>query len=89
MQSTVPIQPRNSGRSGAVRRVMSCHDDSDNTTNYTIGASAVAFNQGVSVSLVSSNLLSGASVAISPDTFQAGDLLSFTNQNGIIFGAPL
>ena len=52
------------------------------TGTFTIGGPAVAVNPGVTVGAADTDL-TGATVAISPDTLQAGDLLNFTNQNGI------
>ena len=53
-------------------------------TDYNVGGPAAAFDQGLTVSLdPDSTDLSGATVAISASTLEAGDLLNFTNQNGV------
>ena len=53
-------------------------------TSYDVGGPAAAFDQGLTVTLdPDSTDLSGATVTISADTLEAGDLLNFTIQNGI------
>jgi uncharacterized repeat protein (TIGR03803 family) len=53
-------------------------------TNYSAGGPAAAFDAGLTVTLTpNSTDLTGAAVTISPGTFQSGDLLNFSNQNGI------
>ena len=53
-------------------------------TNYTLGGPAVPVDQGMAVTLASTTTnLDGATVTISPATFQSGDTLQFVNQNDI------
>ena len=49
---------------------------------FTLGSSAVAVDSGLTVTSNDADL-TGATVAISIGTLQAGDMLDFTNQNGI------
>ena len=55
---------------------------SGTTSTYTVGGAAVAVDSGVTVSSYDIDL-SGATVTISSGTLQSGDMLNFTNQNGI------
>ena len=55
---------------------------SGTTSTFTVGGAAVAVDSGVTVSSYDTDL-TGATVTISADTLQAGDVLNFTNQNGI------
>ncbi len=50
--------------------------------SYMIGGAAVAIDSGVMVSSYDSDL-TGATVTISSGTYRSGDMLNFTNQNGI------
>jgi uncharacterized repeat protein (TIGR03803 family) len=52
------------------------------TNAFTIGGSAVAVDAGVTVSSYDTDL-TGATVTISAGTLQSGDMLHFSNQNGI------
>jgi uncharacterized repeat protein (TIGR03803 family) len=52
------------------------------TNTFTVGRSPVAVDSGVTVYDYESDLV-GATVTISPETLQPGDMLNFTNQNGI------
>ncbi len=52
------------------------------TSTFTVGGAAMAVDSGLTVSSYDADL-TGASVTISADTLQAGDVLNFTNQNGI------
>ena len=49
---------------------------------FTLGGSAVAVDSGVVVSSTHTDI-TGASMQITPGTYQTGDALNFTNQNGI------
>ena len=55
---------------------------SGTTNTFTVGESAVAVDSGLTGSPSASDL-TGATATISSGTFQSGDMLSFTNQNGI------
>ncbi len=55
---------------------------SGSTASYTAGAAAVAVDPGVTVASYGANLI-GATMTISAGTLQSGDVLNFTNQNGI------
>jgi len=53
-------------------------------TNYDVGGPGAAFDAGMTISLNPDGTdLNSATVTISPGTLQPGDLLNFTNQNGI------
>jgi trimeric autotransporter adhesin len=55
-----------------------------NLAAYNLGGPAVPVNQGISLTLTpDSTELSGATITISADTLQSGDVLNFVNQNGI------
>lgn len=56
---------------------------SSSTPDYTVGGSPVVIDDGISVGDPTSPTLFSASLSIDPFTFVAGDLLNFTDQNGI------
>ena len=55
---------------------------SGTTNTFTVGGAAVAVDSGVTVTSDDADL-TGATVTISSGTLQSGDMLNFTNQNGI------